>query len=61
MSWAFSKQTYWPIGFGAIRIVSEPTSWIKSFNTKVITETHKRERYSALLAEASYADKTFVR
>ena len=44
-----------------IKTVSEPTSSIKSFNTEVTTEPCKRGGCSAWLAEASYADETFVR
>ena len=61
ISWASSKRAGWPVGFGAIRIVSEPTSSIRSFNTEVTTEPRKRGGCSAWLAEASYADETFVR
>ena len=40
--------------------ISKPTSSIRTFNTEVTTEPFKRGRYSAQLAEASYAEKTFV-
>ena len=61
ISWASFKQADWPVGFGIIRIVRKLTSSIRSFNTKVTTEPHKRGGCSTWLAEANYTDETFVR